>query len=146
MTDDLVTKVRAAALDDDGEDHECCDCAPELLQVLQETRARVAELEAQKDAAYAERNQCVAALARLALRLGWRAGTASHPAEDTAWEPDWRTLVFMDLPTGQVSWHLHDREAPLLEGLPRYGGPWDGHSTDEKYARLAALAAGKEGP
>lgn len=91
-----------------------------------------------KDAAYAERNQCVALLARMALAVGWRAGVAQHPAEDTAWEDDWRTIVFIDLPTGQVSWHFHDSELHLLAGLPKYPGKWDSHTTAQKYERVNA--------
>ena len=47
--------------------------------------------------------------------------------------------MFIDLPTGQASWHYHDREAHLFAGLPPYTKPWDGHTTPEKYERLAAL-------
>ncbi len=101
--------------------------------------ARIKRLHAQKDAAYSERNQVVAALARFALQHGLRAGLAEHDPADTAWEADWRTILFVDLPVGQVSWHFHDSERPLLEGLPEYGRAWDGHSTEEKYTRLANL-------
>lgn len=91
---------------------------------------------AAKDLAYSERNQLLSLLARMALALGWKAGTAQHPAEDTTWEEDWRTLLFVDLPTGQASWHFHDSERHLLAGLPEYGGKWDGHGTDAKYERV----------
>lgn len=84
------------------------------------------------DDVYLERNQCVVALAKLSLRLGYKAGRALHPAEDSSWEEDWRNIVYIDLPEGQVSWHFHDSEAPLLEGVPQYDGSWDGHSKDEK--------------
>ncbi len=92
----------------------------------------------QKNAAYAERNRVVALLARMALALEWRAGGSLHPSADTTWEPDWRTIVFIELPTGQVSWHFHDSERWMLIGLPRYEGAWDGHSTAQKYERCAA--------
>lgn len=101
--------------------------------------AEVARLTKQKDGAYSERNQCVALLARMAVALGWKAGVGKHPVEDRAWEDDWRTIVFIDLPTGQASWHFHDSELHLLHGLPFYAGKWDGHSTDEKYRRVGAL-------
>ncbi|MGH8527509.1 MAG: hypothetical protein ACREXY_25855, partial [Gammaproteobacteria bacterium] len=81
-------------------------------------------LEEQKNAAYAERNKCVIALARLALMHGLRAGVGQHVGED--WEDDWRTIVFIDLPTGQVSWHFHDSEKPMLADMPKYEGAWDG--------------------
>ena len=99
-------------------------------------------LRARKDEAFTERNRVVALLARMARELGWRAGIGTHedkPGE--AWDPEWRTIVCIDMPNRQASWHLHDRDAHLLEGLPRYEGTWDGHTTEEKYQRVAALAA-----
>lgn len=90
------------------------------------------------DAAYAERNRCVAGLASLALRLGYKAGTALTAIE--GWEPEWHNCVYIDLPTGQVSWHFHDRERDVFAFLPAYDGAWDGHDTPEKYRRLEALA------
>lgn len=87
------------------------------------------------DLAYQERNQVVAALARL-FPSGVR-----KTAIDGWWDPAWQNCVFIDLPTGQVSWHFHDREAHFFVGLPPYEKPWDGHTTPEKYERLAALQA-----
>ncbi len=93
--------------------------------------------------AYHERNLCVALIARMALASGLHAGTKQHPAEDASWEDDWRTILLIDLPTGQVSWHFHDSELELLEGLPGYQGQWDGHDTPTKYERCrAAYPAG----
>lgn len=86
------------------------------------------------DAAYAERNQLVAVLARL-----YPSGTKRTAIE--GWDPEWHGCVYIDLPTGQASWHYHDREAYLFEGLPLYEGEWDGHTTEEKYRRIAALYA-----
>lgn len=93
------------------------------------------DAEAARDSAYAERNQLVAALAKV-----FPAGTASTAIE--GWDPEWHNCVYIDLPTGQVSWHYHDRESHLFAHLPRYTKPWDGHSTEEKYQRLAALPSG----
>lgn len=45
------------------------------------------------------------------------------------------------MPTGQASWHFHDSQAYLFDGLPAYQGAWDGHDTPEKYRRLAQLPA-----
>lgn len=97
---------------------------------------RVRYLAAQKDGAYAERNQVLALLARMAVALRWRVGVGQHPEADTTWEKDWRTILFVELPTGQCSWHFHDSEAHLLAGLPAYEGAWDGHTTPEKYDRV----------
>ena len=95
---------------------------------------------AERDAAYVERNRCVAALARILLADGYGAWLAEHP-DDPNWDPEWKTIVFIDGPTGQMSWHLHDSDVALFDGLPRGPNSWDGHSTPEKYARLARIDA-----
>lgn len=97
---------------------------------------------AQKDGAYLERNRCVALIARMALAMGWRAGVARTAIE--GWSKDWHGCVYVDLPTGQTSWHFHDSQAHLFEGLPAYPEAWDGHDTPEKYRRVGlAFKAGR---
>lgn len=93
----------------------------------------IKEMEARKDAAYLERNQVVAALAKC-----FPSGVARTAIE--GWSEDWHGCVYIDLPTGQASWHFHDSHAHLFAGLPAYAGSWDGHTTEEKYARLARLS------
>lgn len=97
-------------------------------------RAEVERLTSAKDGAYEERNRCVALIARMALSLGCRAGLARTAIE--GWSEDWHGCVYIDLPTGQVSWHYHDSHGHLFEGLPKYAAPWDGHDTPEKYRRV----------
>lgn len=94
--------------------------------------AALKEMEARKDAAYLERNQVVAALAKC-----FPSGVARTAIE--GWSDDWHGCVYIDLPTGQASWHFHDSQAYLFDGLPPYKKKWDGHDTPEKYRRLAAL-------
>lgn len=121
-----------------------------LERELAEAKARVEAAIPQADiemiaqvttkAVYTERNRLVAALARL-----FPSGVARTSIP--GWDITWEQCVYVDLPTGQVSWHFHDSEAYLFEGLPPYAKPWDGHSTEEKYNRLAALTtppAGKD--
>lgn len=101
-----------------------------------------------KDSAYAERNKCVVGLAIMAQKLGYPAFTAIHPIEDESWEDVWRTILVIELPTGQVTWHFHDSEKPLLTGLPSASEigidyKWDGHTTEEKYKRLLNLSLDK---
>lgn len=103
---------------------------------------RISELTQQKDGAYQERNRVLALLGRMAVALGWKAGIGEHPASDVEWEKDWRTILFIELPTGQASWHFHDSDVHLLQGLPPYGGTWDGHTTEEKYGRVANALRG----
>jgi hypothetical protein len=73
----------------------------------------------------------------VAKLLGCRVGVAKTAI--VGWSPEWHGCVYIDLPTGQVSWHYHDREAYLFENLPPYEGEWDGHDTPEKYRRVEAL-------
>lgn len=92
-------------------------------------------MEASKDAAYLERNMVVAALAKC-----FPSGVTKTAIE--GWCEDWHGCVYIDLPTGQASWHFHDSHASLFAGIPNfYSRGWDGHTTEEKYARLAALIA-----
>lgn len=96
----------------------------------------LAETRATKDGAYAERNQCVALIAKFAWAHGCRVGIAKTAIE--GWDEAWHGCVYIDLPTGQVSWHYHDSDAHLFDFLAPYQGEWDGHSTPEKYARVNA--------
>ena len=105
-------------------------------QSAQEQNA-LAEMEARKDAAYLERNQVVAALAKC-----FPSGIAKTAIE--GWSEDWHSCVYIDLPTGQASWHYHDSQAYLFSDLPTYKGKWDGHTTEEKYARIAKLQPAQE--
>lgn len=87
------------------------------------------------DAAYAERNQLVAALAR-----HYRPAYCYLPPGENDWP-----IVYIETPAGQLSWHIPPVEAVLLgiADLPTTpeGYKWDGHSTEEKYERLAKLDA-----
>lgn len=54
-------------------------------------------------------------------------------------EADWY-VVFIDLPTGQASWHIPGSEVALFAHLHANAGRRrDGHATEEKYARLQRL-------
>ena len=102
-----------------------------------ESERTLAEMEARKDAAYLERNRVVAALAYVAVRLGWPVAVTRTSIE--GWSEDWHSCIYIGLPTGQASWHFHDSHAHLFDGLPRAVVAWDGHTTEQKYERLAAL-------
>lgn len=104
---------------------------------MKNLQQRLDKLEMQKDAAYRERNKLVSLAARMAIALGHSAGLAMHDPTDAQWDPKWRTIVVIDLPTGQVTWHIHDDEVGLFLFLPLYDKwKWDGHDTDEKYRRV----------
>jgi hypothetical protein len=110
-------------------------------------RDQIEALTKQKDNAYWERNQLVAAVSKI-----FPSWLAKHPAEDKEWEADWRTIVFVEIPETflsgdqtksfphQLSWHIHDTEIPMFDHLVyRPAAYWDGHDTEEKYRRLRIL-------
>lgn len=88
----------------------------------------------QKNAAYAERDKCLVLMALMAQRLGLKVGIGRHVGAD--WDDDWRNILFIDLPAGQVSWHIHDSETSMFYFVGAYDGVWDGHTTEEKYQRV----------
>ena len=93
-----------------------------------------------KDQAYRERNLLVAFVTRV-----YPSHLMRHPAADTPWEDDWRWIVCVHSPTGQMTWHIHDDDVGLFEPLVMEGelpGHWDGHTTADKYERLACLPVG----
>jgi hypothetical protein len=87
-------------------------------------RAELAELLAlieRYDADYEARYDLVLEAVWTSRRLGYAAGFRIDPTE-----PEW-PVAYIELPTGQVSWHL-----------PQHPKPWDGHDTPEKYRRCRA--------
>jgi hypothetical protein len=81
-----------------------------------------------KDHAYWERNQLVRVLSVM---------YPSYIALSD--DPDW-PIVYVELTTGQASWHIPATEIPTFNHLEWEPAGWDGHTDAEKYARLAALA------
>ena len=115
------------AVDDDA----LLDMARQLVAAEEE----LAEMTERKDAAYFERNQVVAALAKCFPSIVTQ-------TEIPGWSPEWHGCVYIQLPTGQVSWHFHESQEYLFAELPRKGAGWDGwdgHDTDEKYRRVNSI-------
>ena len=84
------------------------------------------------DVAYRERNAVVAALIRT---NGWPRWVAMAPDAD-GW-----IIVYAETPEGQVSWHVGPDDFDLFADFPDIApGGWDGHTTEEKYERLARLS------
>jgi hypothetical protein len=104
--------------------------------------AEAIALRAQKDGAYLERNTCVAAMAKMALALGWKAVRTKTAIE--GWSEDWHGVVYIQFPDFQASWHFHDSQAYLFEFLPEEPTAWDGHTTEQKYENLKAYANGEQ--
>lgn len=98
-------------------------------------RGKAEETE-KKNIAYRERNQLVAFLSKL-----YPSHLAEHPIEDENWEKDWRTIICIHSPAGQLTWHIHDSEADLFFHLGDGHNHWDGHTTEEKYKRLSFLSS-----
>ena len=82
---------------------------------------------------YRERNAVVAALIRT---NGWPAKiTYAHDAFGWA-------IVYADTPVGQVSWHIGPNDLDLFDDVAwAESVEWDGHTTEQKYARLARPGA-----
>lgn len=106
----------------------------------------------QRDSAYSERNQLVAALSKI-----FPAWLGRHDYKDKDWDKEWLNIVFIEIPTEryemkmiqggfkvigpqQLSWHIHDSELSDFSHLQyRNDKKWDGHTTEEKYIRLRNL-------
>lgn len=104
----------------------CVRCFGEIA------REKLLAAVAGKNGSYDERNRLVSLLAAL-----YPSCLERHSDADKEWEDDWRWIVFIDLPTGQASWHIHDSQLSLFDGIPRLRGwMWDGHTTEEKYRHI----------
>ncbi|MBM0201869.1 hypothetical protein JNW90_01200 [Micromonospora sp. STR1s_5] len=73
-------------------------------------------------AAYVQRNGLIWSALALAHEAGIPAGVGHDPTDPHP------VVVHIELPTGQVSWHL-----------PAHVAGWDGHSTTTTYARALAF-------
>lgn len=108
----------------------------ELKKLLSESEYMANRLED----CYEERNNLVLALSKIFPSCIGLDSDAEHL--------EWSYVVAIDLPTGQVTWHVHadkiDRDFQHLEINPDF--VWDGHTTEEKYERLAALPVFAQGP
>jgi hypothetical protein len=76
---------------------------------------------------YRERHHLIAHLAALYPAV------LDHNADPD--NPGW-PVIFIGLPTGQVSWHINPADLDLFAHVPARTAHWDGHTTAEKYQRL----------
>lgn len=88
------------------------------------------------DALYTERNALAQLCGKLAMLLGYDVRWGTDP-----FDPDWPVL-FVQLPTGQVSWHIAPGHR-VLEAPS--DGRWDGSPDGAKALRIALLAGRKIG-
>ncbi len=59
------------------------------------------------------------------------------PASDV--DDDGWSIVYVSTPRGQMSWHISPADLILFGHVPVGAAEWDGHTTEEKYERLAEL-------
>lgn len=81
---------------------------------------------------YWERNQLVAYLTHTHAAYIY-----SENNKEIKWEGSY-FLVFIILPEGQASWHVHKDELKYFAHLSLLNLPWDGHTTEQKYKRMRA--------
>ncbi|MEU8555927.1 hypothetical protein AB0C80_18325 [Streptomyces anthocyanicus] len=89
--------------------------------------------ERERDGAYGERAHLVALLAAMTD------GAVIAPAVDVA-APGWQ-IVYLAIGGRQASWHISPRDAGLFDDVEHVSADdprahWDGHSTEDKYARI----------
>lgn len=104
------------------------------LAAFEET-LQLAKVKVAKDQAYTERNYVVSALAK-AYPSGKR------PTVIEGWNPEWNNCVYIQLPTGQISYHYHDNLKELFDWLPDHTLPYDGHHKETVHQRLKDLGVG----
>lgn len=93
-------------------------------------------LKSQLDGVYHERNMLAMLAAKTMLDLGLQAGVGV----DEAASPEWSHVLFIDVPNGQLSYHLAPHEVKQFrDQLPEYTQPWDGSSKDHHHRLIEAM-------
>jgi hypothetical protein len=79
-----------------------------------------------------ERNRLLSLISSM-----WPASLERHVPDNDDWPNDLSWVVIIDLPGGQISWHIEDSELELFDHLRRNKGRvWDGHLDQVKYSRI----------
>jgi hypothetical protein len=97
--------------------------------VVKQLQEHIDALKAQRAEALWERNRLIALAARMALRMGHKAGVT---VVGTAWD------VTIELPTGQVTWVIPSLYSSTFADLPDYQELWDGHRKSDVPERIDA--------
>lgn len=97
---------------------------------FRQLRQEVKELHNQKNAAYGERTRLAGLLAALYRDSGIG---IDHAVPENK---DFRKVIFINLPTGQISFHCSDRDYQYLLQLPKYKGSYDGHDKQAVLTRI----------
>ena len=129
--DDIIRMAREAGFEVD-ENHDVWITNGYWLRELERFADLVAAMEREAtSSAYKERNQLVALLSTC-----FPSGKAKTAIE--GWDEAWHGCVYIEFPWGQASWHYHNSDAWMFEHLPPYNKQWNGHTTEQKYAGIAA--------
>jgi len=84
---------------------------------------------------YSERAHLLAILAR---------DHVAYLYQDTDEEPGFQTVIAIDINNRWLTWHLADADLHLFPNVTELSPSlWDGHTTDEKYAFIAAYVTGR---
>lgn len=103
-----------------------------VLHGLFQCTAEAANLLSALNAAYRERAHLLGLLSAV---------YPSHIGRTDPSTPDW-AVVTLQLPTGQAAWHISADDEDLFQHVehdPENAIEYDGHSTEEKYARIRTL-------
>jgi hypothetical protein len=94
----------------------------------------------QRERGYQERNRVAILAASLAQHLGMRTGVYVDPDEK---DPRFRRVLQIDLPTGQVTFHLDEQDTEWVVFGPHWHmvRDYDGHDNETKWARVADFIA-----
>jgi len=130
---DTLTTARATGQPIDDEALTGLMASAVVAELMRVVSSPLAAVEAERDGAYRERAHLVALLAAMTD------GAVIAPAPDVD-EPGWQ-IAYLKIGGRQASWHISPRDADLFEQVehvtadhPR--AQWDGHTTDDKYARI----------
>lgn len=120
----------------EANDNTTASIAVRAIQLMREAGDQRDQNAAERDGAYRERAQLLAWLAALHPAV-----LALAPDVD---EPGWQILYLNPSYGGQMSWHIAPRDADLFEHVEQVSidderAQWDGHTTAEKYQRMASL-------
>ena len=109
----------------------------ELLSELNELDGRLTHTPEDQSPEWGRRNQLVREAAIVASQCGMLGGWDVDPEADSGFDK----VIYLYLPQGgltaprQVSWHVPHGAIPVW--WPIHSGQWDGHSREEKAARIA---------
>lgn len=109
-----------------------------LAQQMLDQQGQITSLTKERDGAYRERAHLVALLAAMTD------GAVLVPAPDV--DEDGWALLYLTIGGRQCSWHISPRDLGLFEHVERVRpddprAQWDGHTTEAKYAGIAAHTA-----